>query len=235
MIKPKKKPILFSTDMVRAILDGKKTMTRRVIKPQPLDDYGQQCGPETIIGPEWYEPAETDKNGMLIPGAPIFGIYHHCDDWGIKCPYIPGEIRWVRETFARYIKDGQQCYLYRADDNDCNVAKLRGSESADDGWRPSIFMPKEVARIFLLVKDVRAERVQDITEEDAEKEGAHFHVPVKTAFVKERWEFLTARTKFCSLWDSINAKRGYGWDTNPYIWAISFERITKEEAYREAS
>ena len=191
------KPILFSTEQVQAILEGRKTMTRRVIKNIPEGIH---------------------SNGMFLDGATE-----------IKCPYQPGDILWVRETWyyeehmheltagdpdlpsGRY----KHRYIYKASDPDYPVDVGVG----DKGWRPSIFMPKEAARIFLEVTNVRVERLQEITEEDARAEGvfpaeAHPH---------------QHRDAFADLWDSINLKRGFGWETNPWVWVISFMR-TEEDA-----
>lgn len=179
------KPIIFSTDMVRAILDGRKTQTRRVVKPQPYEG-------ENPIDTNWYKD-----------NAPDLWATHQ-----------PGDIIWVRETWARIsdwtdvdpevgIPDG---YIYRADWRD-------GAESPK--WRPSIHMPREAARLFLRVKDVWVERLQNITEGEAAKEGCCTN-----------WDEYpkTNTQKFQDLWDLINAKRGYGWDTNPWVWVVEFEK-----------
>lgn len=194
------KPILFNTEMVKAILDGRKTQTRRVIKPQPPPDT------DTICGPEMYEPAVIDKNGELIPGKPIYGIYDKWGEWGTTCPYQPGNILWVKETwrigawnenmpaiavdykadgFARrewlYIEDEEAFERYRIQSTEDAIKA--GVETDADGkycwepgeaptrWRPSIHMPRAAARLFLEVTDVRVERVQDITLRDILCEG----------------------------------------------------------------
>ena len=209
------KPIIFSTPMVQAILDGRKTQTRRVIKPQPVKD-------DTFEGPYWYEPTVVNKDGELGPGKPVFGISSTDGEWGIKSPYQPGDILWVRETFCEVpyehnhvpIKGGYITipkYAYKAD-----------SERDYTGiWKPSIHMPREAARIFLRVKTVRVERLQDITEEDAIAEGMS-----KT--LVDGVVFISAKGNFHVFWDSLNIKRGYGWNTNPWVWVIEFERINKE-------
>mgnify|MGYP000854053807 CR=1 FL=1 len=214
------KPIIFSTPMVQAILDGRKTQTRRVIKPQPVKD-------DTFEGPYWYEPTVVNKDGELGPGKPVFGISSTDGEWGIKSPYQPGDILWVRETWAT-VSSG--IIEYKA----TYIEPYTGSTEIDHigkkiTWRPSIHMPREAARIFLQVKNVRVERLQDITEEDAKAEGCHERL------LNDGWKNigkLTARDDFIMLWEYLNAKRGYGWDTNPWVWVIEFERITKEEAER---
>lgn len=186
------KPILFSTEMVRAILKGQKTQTRRVIKPQPPDGVGR------IRGPELYEPAKVDRNGELVPGEPVYGVYDDWGEWGAKFPYgQPGDVLWVRETWCNA---GVFGYVYRATDS--LPVSVKG------GWRPSIHMPREAARLFLLIKNVRVERLQDITEEDARAEGAIGIEPISV---------------FMNLWNSINGKR-YPWESNPWVWVIEFER-----------
>jgi hypothetical protein len=206
------KPIIFSTLMVQAILDGRKTQTRRVVKPQPVKD-------DTFKGPYWYEPTVVNKDGELGPGKPVFGISSTDGEWGIKSPYRPGDVLYVRETWSR---DESGEYVYRTnygttEDDSFPPSMFR--------WRPSIHMPREAARIFLLVKDVRVERLQDITEEDAIAEGIRIGIGGEPYF--------SCRDAFVALWNSINTKRGYGWGTNPWVWVVSFERISKDEAYKK--
>lgn len=129
------KPILFNTQMVRAILDGRKTCTRRIVKPQPTAHYGMQC---------------------------------------IKPPYQPGDILYVRETWSLRF-DGEK-YFYKADKNTSREEK-RLLDYNDVKWRPSIHMPKEAARIWLKVTNVRVERLQKITEAQTEEEGFLFTPP----------------------------------------------------------
>ena len=193
------KPIIFSTPMVQAILDGKKTQTRRVIK---VDD-----------APENWK--------ISIAGTSIV----RTEPYDVKLPrYEAGDILWVRETFCEVpyehnhvpIKGGHITipkYAYKAD-SERDYAGI---------WKPSIHMPREAARIFLRVKTVRVERLQDITEEDAKAEGC---IDGKS---KDVLKFdLTARDVFAKLWNSINAKRGYRWETNPWVWVYEFEKINKE-------
>ena len=186
-------PILFGGPMVRAILDGLKTMTRRVVKPQP---------PENGLPVRfWYgwpgvAPSGEDNNVLVSP-------------------YRRGGLLWVRETWAKVPWHGVEdsCkYLYRADD----PPSYEWDPERGDRWSPSIFMPREASRITLRVTDVRVERLQDITEEDAVREGVQA--------IPEAPASLTDRTAFARLWDSLNAKRGHGWDVNPWVWVIAFER-----------
>jgi hypothetical protein len=224
------KPIIFSTDMVKAILEGRKTQTRRVIKPQPPED-------EYIHGPEVYEPAIRGKDGELEPGTPVYGIYG--EEWGIKCPYVPGMTLWVRETwyYESHMYDPSEGealyrYVYKADNPDYPVDVGVG----EHGWKPSIHMPREAARLFLRVKNVWVERLQEINDDDVEAEGAagihdwdcthgynlyaNFH-PDQSC----RCGDGSPQETFARLWDSIYAKRGYGWNANPWVWVVEFERM----------
>jgi hypothetical protein len=208
------KPILFSTPMVQAILDGRKTMTRRVINNRDILKlllYGQGDG--------YIDEMLTGNLDMA--------------------QYKVGDVLWVRETWncipvhdglSHSIEERQANktvgvigydYWYKADDRDDN---------SDNKWRPSIFMPREAARIFLRVKAVRAERVQEITEADAIAEG------ISTLRELQGLETIGrgprenyAKHLFCETWDSLNAKRGYGWGKNPFVWVIEFERIDKAD------
>lgn len=147
------KPILFNTEMVRAILDGRKTCTRRLVKPQP---DGKHTFPLGFV---------TDSTEKKEVGCFGFGI----DECGgsikyIKPPYQPGDTMYVRETWMDYAG----LTMYKAD---CDIYRLDSLNFAGFGWKPSIHMPKEAARIWLKVTDVRVERLQDITPKGAESEG----------------------------------------------------------------
>jgi len=190
----KAKPILFSTDMVQAILENRKSMTRRIIKPQPADDISID---------------KSFKNHTMFRSS----LKHDYGSSTVHPPkYQVGDILYVRETwnttddcglFPPWKSTGTH-YMYKADAPDSEAAKTAK-------WRPSIFMPKEAARIFLRVTDVRVERVNNITVPDCEAEGVT--VPFCT------------RENFVKLWNSINEKRGYGWDVNPWVWIYEFEVI----------
>jgi len=206
----KEHPILFSAPMVRAILEGRKTQTRRVIKPQPERDCGE------IYGPETYSPLVVDKNGEELPGPDIFGIY--TEDWGLKFPYgQPGDHLWVKETY----KLAGSMY-YRAD----------GEPSREDlelypnwKWKPSIFMPRVFSRILLEIVSIRVQRVQEISLDlsDVIAEGIEakwfdqHHVQIHSP--------IQIMDDYRSLWDSINMMRGFGWEANPWVWVIEFKRI----------
>lgn len=196
------KPILFNTEMVRAILDGRKTQTRRPIKHLPLE-----------------EPyATVDENGLWISDEN--------GDWYRAEAFFPlksGDILWVREAWNKC--ECSENYCYRANFNFDTLFK----------WKPSIHMPKEAARLFLIVKDVHAERLQDITLEDCHKEGIdksnirhEISGEVKVDFSQEA---------FITLWDSTIKKANlpkYGWDANPWVWVIEFE-VVKPESKRNGT
>lgn len=181
------KPILFNTEMVRAILDGRKTCTRRCIKPAPAGDGSE---PEPLIT----RPGYWNTWG---------------DDMVYRQPYQPGDILWVRETFVN-ADDG---YHYRADatpDSE-QIRKDYGYK-----YQPSIHMPREAARIFLRVVDVRAERLQDISDGDCEKEGFY--------------DCSSTANGFACAWDNTIKpadRQQYSWDANPWVWVIEFEKCEK--------
>ena len=212
------KPILFNTDMVRAILDGRKTVTRRLIKKLPddaefsgwlLDSTCQEDAKD--IGSAGFKTLKqpTEKAGCLF----------------VKPPYQTGDILYVRETWHKYKKrvgKGEGCHIaefygYRA--------SIANSEDANEPWHPSIHMPKEAARIWLKVKDVRVERLQEITIDDIRNEGLtsmSVHVGYMVIALEE-WKIL---------WNSTIKKSDigrYGWDANPYVWVIEFETCEKPE------
>lgn len=207
----KSHPILFSTPMVQAILEGRKTQTRRIIKKKPRIYMIPTC-----VGRN--NKSELDNNvPRIIP------------DWGKEvlvktCPYgVVGDHLWVRETWYyeshMYDKaEGEALYryIYKADNPEHPVNVGAGKH----GWKPSIFMPKEACRINLEITNVKVERLQDITVEDAKAEGI-------TKIQCDCGECIdsTEIGTYQDLWNSINAKRGYSWETNPFVWVISFKRI----------
>lgn len=191
------KPIIFSTPMVQAILAGRKTMTRRVMKKPPCKEADRFIKIGIFAH---YKP--TARFGNEKANAV-------CDR---DIPYAVGDTLWVRETWCEFPKG---VYHYMADSG--AVRDEHFHQLTDIKWRPSIFMPHEAARIFLRVTDVRAERLLDISEDDAIAEGCR-------GTTLDGVPFISARGSFHALWDNLNAKRGYGWDTNPWVWVISFER-----------
>lgn len=205
----KEHPILFSGPMIRAILDGRKTMTRRVVKPTMTTPR---------IAPLRMEPwlidgeQETDDNGV-----PLWAGFHPDYPGEAKwfgCPYgQPGDRLWVRETWLQ----DNRITRYRADGVN---APPQQWDFPGAVWRPSIHMPRWASRLTLEITGVKVERLQDISEEDAIAEGA-----IATN-AGDGYPFaMPARMNFVDLWDDINAKRGQGWADDPWVWAITFKRI----------
>lgn len=256
-------PILFSGPMVKAILEGRKTMTRRVIKPQPVlekSDY-----------PKDYKEWVLRRGKWSASGPSVYWLKH--------CPYgIPGDRLWVKETHKKWFPTGhdgnqgmfwhvkyqtemrdvitdigwEEGFLYQTPE-DCGV------HIEPENWCPSIFMPRWASRITLEVVSVRVERVQDISEEDAKAEGVEplfteaeiterpELAPTRGSYKNYLWHgnfgqhglggsqsdawshqyssYKDACGSFSSLWHSINAVRGFGWDTNPLVWVVEFKRI----------
>ena len=197
-------PILFNTDMVRAILDWRKTVTRRLIKAPVLSKV------------------EPPKKVILKNGVANFewNTPKTAGGFEIKMPYQPGDIMYVRETWClRY--DGEK-YFYKTDKNTPREEK-RLIDYDHVSWKPSIHMPKEAARIWLKVKDVRVERLQEISGGDLIKEGIDLF---QSNYVRVAFD------EFKNLWNSTIKKSDldrYGWDANPWVWVIEFERCEKPE------
>ncbi len=204
------KPILFDTEMVRAILDGQKTCTSRLVKPQPDEKHTFPLG------------FVTDSTENKEVGCFGFGI----DEYGgsiqyIKPPYQPVDILYVRETWYK----GLERYIYRADYSDTEKFYRDGKE-IEMKWQPFIHMPKEAARIWLKVTDVRVERLQEITPQGAWKEGA------RCSCLHPVPDCAGNKTTFVNIWTSTIKKSDidrYGWDANPWVWVIEFERCEKPE------
>ena len=206
------KPILFNTEMVRAILDGRKTCTRRILKGAiPFDEKAEYWN--VLKKGEWSGPI--------------------CVEYFMKqgSPYKPGDILYVRETF---IQIAAHTFWYKADGKSWMLKDLR--------WKPSIHMPKEAARIWLKVTDVRVERLQSITVEGAIREGAEgekCHHTNAGAFgctdcMNTGW-IEPPQVEFMQIWDSTIKKSDldrYGWNANPYVWVIEFERCEKPQEVR---
>ncbi len=194
------KPIIFSTDMVKAILDGRKTQTRRVIRPQPK--WTRNITQSVVRPEEW-----------LLSGT--MGL--------IKCPYGKVDDRlWVRETFG--IGRASGSVYYKACPNN-TMLRQTGTENYEalfDKWQSPLFMKRKHSRITLEITDIKVERLQEISEEDAEAEGME-----KTCTGLCSHEFcLSAYDQFESLWNSL-AKKDFKWNDNPFVWVISFKREKK--------
>lgn len=222
------KPILFNTEMVRANLEGRKSCTRRIVKPQQLigmlPDKCKNGAPEEFLKEKklMFKPYCDMTDAELIMTA-------------YKAPYQPGDILYVRESVwqktGHYLDvDGETKAVW------CNEFKYVASdEKPETGWnyswakRPSIHMPKEAARIWLKVTDVRVERLQEITEVGIQKEG----VEVDPKECAGKFDFISELfLLFQRLWDSTINKSDldrYGWNASPWVWVIEFERCEKPE------
>ncbi len=229
-------PILFSTEMVKAILDGRKTQTRRIAK----------------LPEKWHRGFKAFENNPN--GAEEFVIHGDCGTETIYCPYgALGDRLWVRET---WLLNGSANTLriqykasdseYRPDDKkwcgrlvskhapehisdaqnmwDKHNEKIKGLEIP---WRSSRFMPKWAARIFLEITNIRVERVQDISWEDIIAEGCDVKKPTGDPAIDDFTAGVEVIDTFHWLWDSLNTKRGYGWDKNPWVWVIEFKLALK--------
>lgn len=225
----KERPILFSAPMVRAILSGQKTQTRRAIRKQFSLDA---------------EPAEvpaTSPEGWQISGHS--GLWWDdagaCIDDAIKCPYgQPGDWLWVRETWQGPLLDSEEHESQFRDDGPDAFKKpefcaYRATENLDAidadgndlGWRPSIHMPRWASRILLEVTDVRVERLADISKDDAMAEGIVIQPDGGFGLADSaHYNFADPTNSYCSLWESINGAGS--WFANPWVWVVEFKRVT---------
>lgn len=206
------KPIIFNTDMVRAILEGRKTVTRRLIKPQPRK---REERPHRLRSGSWF----FDAPSLLFPGT----LYASVGPYWPPCQ--PGDVLYVRETWNKDV--GR--YMYKANYAE-NEKFYRNGKEVQIKWRPSIHMPKEAARIFLQVTDVRVERLQDMCLIDCLKEGVRLTTVEQSDLVLQG---MRARERFSGVWDSTIKpadRETHGWDANPWVWVINFERIEKNNA-----
>jgi hypothetical protein len=207
----KERPILFQGAMVRALLAGTKTQTRRAMRVQP--------GDETTVTVEHFNQTVIDRHGDEQPGPEVFGAWWDDGESGLRCPYgQPGDRLWVRETWAYHLhaqasqRDEDGPWVYAADGRPALQVRLC------DRWRPSIHMPRVACRLTLDVTRVRVERLQEISDEDALAEGVDRTNTSISGYAKERYR---------TLWDSIN---GVGsWDANPWVWAVSFKRMEAQQ------
>ena len=231
------KPIIFSAPMVRAILNGTKSQTRRIIKPQPPEDWCPSVG--------MYAPSLVCKRtGCLFPGAEVFGASD--ENFDSKSPWRPDDRLWVKETFwcwGRWRKNGitktgRQKWRFVAHPNKdvCYQGEIvfqpKNRETVGFWTRPSIFMPRWASRITLRITNIRVERLQDISEADAKAEGCEAiagndaeYIPIDILKRLPNLETPTFTLGYALLWDSLNEKRGFGWDTNPWVWVVEFERV----------
>jgi len=220
---PKKRPILFQGAMVRALLDGSKTQTRRICKSQPYSNGYHFDGHEILCHNDYLPPSAMlmDAKGYTTSNM---------EGWEAECPYgQPGECLWVRETFL----DTQGTGIEHRDESglhhryafaaDCAPGSYGDQARKGYGlkWKPSIHMPRAASRILLEIVSVRVELLQDISEADAAAEGWQRRPAVSD---DPEVHADAARDWYRDLWESIN---GVGsWGANPWVWAVEFKRVT---------
>lgn len=232
----KEKPILFNPEMIKAILDGRKGTTRRVIKLKydnthheiKTDKYGTR-----LI--EIENEVEGETYGRNQDGTTWHRLRFYIEPQPL---YKKGDILYVRETWAPVFPNKESNdivgYMYKVDSLEGFDHRFpEGKEYQWEGkWRPSIHMPKKAARIWLRVTDVKVERLQDITEEQAIKEGCINTIGlIRSPEDEYAVPPHSAKEEFKNVWDAIISKRDlptYGWDANPYVWVIEFERLDSD-------
>ncbi|AJW97491.1 hypothetical protein BM43_3160 [Burkholderia gladioli] len=223
----KERPILFSAPMVRAILDGRKTQTRSIVKSSrawPIEFVGGSGdrGDPSCYG---FEDPNTAQWWTLAPSCAV-------DSNQIPCPHgQPGDRLWVRETWAAFDADG----MHPGKPHDLRdgpwpiIAYGVAKDFPKGTARPAIHMPRWASRITLEITSVRVERLQDISEADAIAEGIEHTSDGFSVDEGRHFHAARARDSFASLWDGLNEARGHGWEANPWVWVIEFRRITTED------
>lgn len=205
------KPILFSTPMVEAIINGSKTQTRRLIKPLQNINANYLGHADLGDGEEYDFCASGWRNPDIV----------------LKSKYNVGNILWVRETWRLtdflHPSDDNYGFVYKASEN----GKLWQSSDESWNWKPSIFMPKEACRLFLEVTNIKVERLQEISEDDAIAEGVDKEFDTYLDYEQKdtlgSYYLLSARDSYESLWAKINGQKS--WDENPYVWVITFKVV----------
>lgn len=211
----KVKPILFGAEMVRALIDGRKTQTRRVMKLQP-EAFGSTGW---LYGGGYYADDSQMQSHLFHDvygekGSPYGSVY---TDGTV-------DVLWVRETWQAQCQDGRWWHEVPKDERDLHNWAFTNPvapafEATPPKWMPSIFMPKMATRLILEVTSIHVERVQDIDVDDIVAEGAFppdKNIGLGGQFAVEAW---------WDLWDAINAKRGYSWSSNPWVWVVGFKQI----------
>jgi hypothetical protein len=232
-VEVKETGMIFTGESIRAILNGKKTQTRRVIKPQPLESWmtnGTSASGNPVDWSRYYKTVrgQTRKN---------LWIMHPTENKEITCPHGgPGDRLWIREAFAHLAdlktKDpGTAALMSRAFFRADHPTGLSHDDATDLKWRSPLFLPRELCRITLQITNIRVERIRDINEADAIAEGVRQLRDGSGTYAGREGPgnlvtpWPTAKEAFADLWDSINAKRGFSRDSNPWVWVISFRKI----------
>ncbi|KSH33165.1 hypothetical protein AO965_05910 [Pseudomonas aeruginosa] len=212
----KERPILFTGPMVRAIIEGRKTVTRRVMKYQPHEDASVTVGN--------YNVTVVDRHGEQQPGPEAFGAWWSDGERGCICPHgQPGDQLWVRETWGLQVRSygggAGEFIVYRATNPDAIYCRSSEGREYPVKWKPSIHMHRHSSRILLEITAVRIERLQDISEEQARAEGYPAERECETG-----GSGLDAWLWFRSLWGEINGPEAF--TANPWVWVIEFKRVT---------
>lgn len=225
----KERPILFSAPMVRAILEGRKTQTRRLVKPQPSDDWH----PESV---GMYAPLRVNGRGEEYPGKEVYGAAD--EDEGRVCRYgMPGDRLWVKETWTGTWHPTRQCDThilveYAADGSEAfqnapeDYALPKAAQKVGN-WVTPLFMPRWASRLLLENMAIRVERLQEISEEDAIAEGCEMDGVFPKEQPHPRGGFIgwdDARQWYAWLWEEINGAGS--WDANPFVWTVNFNRVS---------
>ena len=221
----RERPILFSGPMVRALLAGTKTQTRRVVNPQPPE--------HTVAVGNWQDPPGYDpawwafvRPGPVDRDHPFGGASIHSDPW--RCPYgKPGDRLWVRETLKLWTQD-PELFAYAADDTRVQGDGYNYPVRPGRPYVPSIHLARCWSRLVLEVTDVRVQRLQDISEADAEAEGVAEWA--KGALSFDGQKILRPSQQYRYLWEQINGQDGpSSWRADPWVWAVSFKRVTEAQ------
>lgn len=237
MTEVKERPILFSGPMVRAILGGRKTQTRRVISPQPKESWMLHQNKNT----DWSQYYKVNRWGK---SEKYLWISHPTENKEIACPYgAPGDRLWVRETWATQFNErfhdehGLPAPDYLVDSNSHEPVVVYAAdggfpmlingefmaEHSHVAWKPSIHMRRKASRISLEIKSVRVERLKSVSGFDARAEGYPEETPDHRLMHDGGGK--ACRRWFRGEWDMLNAKRGYSWESNPWVWVIEFRKL----------
>lgn len=255
----KERPILFNADMVRALLDGRKTQTRRIMKSQPTEGSG-------LIEVGTFAPIVIDRKGEQQPGPDTFGAFSEDGEWGLKCPYgQPGDQLWVREAHALLPRTAYRASVgtgtieqveHPTDGYTAAVFREGFDRSGAPKWRPSIHMPRWASRITLEIASIRVERLKAISEENAKAEGVRFtdfgtFTPKGAASLdmgETYHPFKPAQHLGYHVGDVSSPSECHGsargafaglwaaingadsWNANPWVWVVEFKRVENTHA-----
>lgn len=219
------RPIIFSGPMVRALLNSRKTQTRRVLKPQPTADC---AGFEKVFAVPPFFEARDSRGRPIHP----FPVGDGCASPFPPVTHAPGDLMWVREAWAQVGGFDPGYLVYRSTYPNCLPPGVENVpediREAGYRWHPSIHMPRWASRLTLEITDVRVQRLQDISEDDARAEGVlwvpgHGEITYDEMQIEPGWSnYLCCRQGFEVIWDSLNSKRGWSWRENPWVVALTF-------------